>query len=426
MQTTRARKSAAWIIPACYAAVALAAGLTFPRVEPLLFPGLVSPVSASNAAAIYAAIASGMLALTGIVFSLVLVMVQFSATAYSPRLVTWVVRDPVLSHALGVFTAIFLYAIAALAGVDRNGSGRVPMVSLWVVVVLLVWSVAMFIRLVQQIGGLQISHVLMFTGAEGRKAIERVYPPATSAVTATGADNPPTGARTRTLMHQGSPGSIQSVDAAALVTLARASGGVIEVVVAVGDAVVEPMPLLHVLGARQPLDESALRRGMDIGTERAFEDDPAYAIRLLVDIAIRALSPAINDPTTAVQALDQIEDLLIRLGGRDLERGVVRDSDGVVRLTRPCPAWDDFLRLALAEICACGATSVQIMRRLNALLADVARAVPDARRPALAYWESRVAATIARSFADGEERLEASMADRQGLGVPLGRWHGHS
>jgi uncharacterized membrane protein len=189
-------------------------------------------------------------------------------------------------------------------------------------------------------------------------------------------------------------------------------------VAAVGDTVSESMPLLHVLGAREPIDEGKLRDEIVLGGERTFEQDPKYAIRLLVDIAIKALSPAINDPTTAVQALDQIEDLLMRLGQRDLEIGTYRDSDGRLRLVVPFPTWDDLLRLAFDEICAYGATSVQVMRRMNALVADLTLAVPEERRPTLKYWDGRLKATIARSFEDGEERSEALREDRQGLGIP--------
>src|SRR5579864_6641039 len=114
------RQVSTWGVPALYAAIAIAAGLTFPRIENRIFPGHVSAMSVPAAMAIYSAIASGMIALTGIVFSLTFVMVQFSATAYSPRLVLWIARDPVMSHALGIFTATFLYAIAALAGLDRK------------------------------------------------------------------------------------------------------------------------------------------------------------------------------------------------------------------------------------------------------------------------------------------------------------------
>ena len=124
-------KLTSWTIPLTYTVVTLVVGLTFPRVEHRLFPDVVSTISASSAMAICSSIASGMIALTGIVFSLAFVMVQFSATAYSPRLVLWVARDPVVSHALGVFSATFLYALIELAWVDRGASGKVPFISRW-------------------------------------------------------------------------------------------------------------------------------------------------------------------------------------------------------------------------------------------------------------------------------------------------------
>ncbi len=133
----------------------------------------------------------------------------------------------------------------------------------------------------------------------------------------------------------------------------------------------ELTPLLNVFGARQPIDERKLRHRIEMGGERTFEQDPKYAIRLLVDIAIRALSPAINDPTTAVQALDQIGDLLLRLGQRQLEIGAFPDSDGKLRFVVPFPTWDDLVRLAFDEICSYGANSVQVMRRMNALISDL-------------------------------------------------------
>ncbi len=412
------RLLSAWGIPAIYAGIAMVAALTFPRVESRIFPGLVSPVSVSAATALYSSIASGMIALTGIVFSLTFVMVQFSATAYSPRLVLWIARDPMMSHALGIFTATFIYALAALVGVDRYGSGKVPFVSAWVVVTLLLSSVAMFIGLIQRVGLLQVNRMLIFTGDRGRQVITTLYPQSKPTDAAAGSVDFRDLPRTETLLHHGRPRSIQAINVVALVNLAKVSGGVIEMVAAVGDTIVELTPVLHVYGAARPIDEGKLRNGIEIGDERTFEQDPKYAIRLLVDIAIKALSPAINDPTTAVQALDQIEDLLLRLGQRHLEIGAYRDGDGKLRLVARFPTWDDLLRLSFDEICAYGATSVQVMRRMNALVADLTQAVPEERRPILRYWNARLKATIARSFPDSEERMEASREDRQGLGVP--------
>ena len=407
-----------WGIPALYAVVAVAAALTFPRIETRIFPGLASPLGVSTATAIYSAIASGMIALTGIVFSLTFVMVQFSATAYSPRLVSWIARDPVMSHSLGMFTATFLYAIAALGGVDRNASGKVPIVSAWVVVALLIGSVGMFIALIQRIGMLQVNRMLVFTGEQVRAVITKLYTKSKPTISALGSDSFRALPCTQILLHHGRPRSIQVLDIAALVNLARVSEGVIEMVAAVGDTLVEQMPLLCVYGAKERIEERKLHAAIVVGEGRTFEQDPKYAIRLLVDIAIKALSPAINDPTTAVQALDQIEDLLLRLGQRHLEIGTYADRDGQLRLVVPFPTWDDLVRLAFDEICAYGAASVQVMRRMNALVTDLTQAIPEERRPTLKYWNARLRDTIGRSFAGSEERSEASKEDRQGLGVP--------
>jgi uncharacterized membrane protein len=393
--------------------------LTLPLIEVRVLPGLVSPVTASEATAIYSAIASGTIALTGIVFSLAFVMVQFGATAYSPRLVPLIARDELIPHALGVFSATFLYAIAAISGIDYSASGHVPVVSFCVVIALLVATMAMLIGLVQRVGLLQVNHVLRLMGDEGRKAIARTYPPIESTMSAAGQADCPAASRSQTVVYHGPPRWVQAVDVAMLVNVARDSAAVIEVVAAVGNPVVESIPVLHVYGARQAIDERALMNGIELGEERTFEHDPGYAMRLLVDIAIRALSPAVNDPTTAVQALDQIEDLLIRLSARHLEHGAFRDREGTVRLVVPSPAWADLLRLALGEICACGATSVQVMRRMTALISDLMAVAPEDRRPSVRDWEKRVQQTIARSFATADERSEASTEDRQGLGTPV-------
>jgi uncharacterized membrane protein len=382
------RHMSSWGIPAVYVVAAAVTSTTFPRFESRLFPGLVSELSVSAAVAIYSSIASGMIALTAIVFSLAFVMVQFSATAYSPRLVLWIARDPVVSHSLGVFTATFLYGLGSISGVDRTGSGKVPAISVWVEFALLMASVGMFVVLIQRIGLLQINRMLAFIGDQGRAVITTIYPPLKLAIATTGKGEFRTSPPIQTLLYRGRPRSVQAVQVTSLTNLARAFGGVIEMAVAVGDTVVESMPLLRVFGG-QIIGERKLRDGVDLGDGRTFEQDPKYAIRLLVDIAIKALSPAINDPTTAVQALDQIEDLLLRLGQRHLEVGTFRDSDGNLRLVVPFPTWDDLLRLAFDEICSYGATSVQVMRRLNALVTDLTTAVPEERRPAVRHWHAR-------------------------------------
>ena len=191
-----------------------------------------------------------------------------------------------------------------------------------------------------------------------------------------------------------------------------------EVAASVGDTLIAGMPLLRVFGGKHVIKDETWRRALDTGAERTFEQAPKYALRLLVDIAIKALSPAVNDPTTAVQAMDQIQDLLLRLGRRRLEIGALRDGHGVLRLVIPNPTWEDFLRLALEEIRFCGATSFQVMRRMRAMISDLIAVLAAERHPALQHHLERLNVTIARTFADEEEKLEASVEDRQGLGVP--------
>ena len=406
-----------WLVPMVYAVTAIVAGMVLPRLENFLFPQLKAELSIDVAIALYSSIASGMMALTGIVFSLTFLMVQFSATAYSPRLVIWIARDPVLSHALGVFSATFLYAIAALSWLDRGNSRKVLFISALTVVALLLASVGMFIALIQRVGLLQINRMLLFTAQQGRKVIETLY-----------AEPGPSSGKspvfrnikalpTQMLLHLGRPQSLQAIDLKTLVQLARQNDARIEVVVAVGDTVLEGMPLLRLFGSDVRIPETQLRSAFALGDERTFEQDPKYAIRLLVDIAIRALSPAINDPTTAVQALDQIGDLLARLGQRRLEIGEFQDNAGRVRVVAEFPSWDDFLHLGFEEILAYGAKSVQIMRRMKALVADLLAVLPAERHAALKYWRERLQTSIGRSFEDVEEKISASAEDRQGLGI---------
>ena len=160
-----------------------------------------------------------------------------------------------------------------------------------------------------------------------------------------------------------------------------------------------------------------MRRAIDLGDDRTFEQDPKYALRLLVDIAIKALSPAINDPTTAVQALDQIEDLLLRLGRRRLEIGAFCDPNGKLRVLIAFPSWEDFLRVAFDEIRFYGASSVQVMRRMKALMSEMVSVLPEERHDALRQWQRRLQSTIERSFGDAQDKLDASAEDRQGLGI---------
>ena len=410
-------RSTQWTTATVYAVGAVAAGTVLPRLESALLPHVLSPLTVGAAIAIYSSVASGMIALSGLVFSLTFVMVQFSATAYSPRLVLWFARDRILTHAFGTFTATFLYAVAILAWIGRGGTTGVPLISAVMVFVLLLASVAMFVALTNRVAMMQISRALAFIGDQGRSVIDAVYPNLVCAAVDPAPKDLEHAEATQVVLHHGPPLAVETVNVDGLVRLAASADATIEVLVVVGETVVESTPLLRVIGGRVAIEESALLSTIDLDVERTFEQDPKYAIRLLVDIAIRALSPAVNDPTTAVQALDHIGDLLLRLSRRRIERGAFRDAAGRLRVIMPMPTWDDFLWLAFGEIHAYGATSLQVVRRMHALVADLLATVPDERRVALQYWQARLKSSVAANFADPAERAVASAEDRQGLGL---------
>ncbi|MGA7487160.1 MAG: DUF2254 family protein [Xanthobacteraceae bacterium] len=321
-----------WLIPMIYVAASVVCGLALPRIEQAYLGSYTFNLSVTSAQACLSAAASGMMALTGVVFAMAFVMVQFSAIAYSPRLVLWFARDRVLFHSLGAFAATFIYALFTLAWIDRDASGTVPLLSTAMVAILLICSMLLFSRLVQRLTDLQITSVLQLVGDKGREVIRDMFrrldgrPAAEWQVGIESAESARFGPVSQTLMYSGRPRTIAELNTDALVRQARQSGGVIVMACAVGDTLVDGSVVLRVHGAKGKLAEKDLMRAVHLAAERTFEQDPKYPIRLLVDIAIKALSPAINDPTTAVQAIDQIEDLLRRLVRRDLDAGFARDS----------------------------------------------------------------------------------------------------
>jgi uncharacterized membrane protein len=175
--------------------------------------------------------------------------------------------------------------------------------------------------------------------------------------------------------------------------------------------------LFRIHGDIRPVPAEALRGCVAIGPERTIDQDPRFVFRVLVDIASKALSPAINDPTTAVLALDQIQHLLLILGRRHLHEGQVRDADGKLRLVYGTPDWPDFVMLAVSEVRQFGAGSIQVDRRLRAMLERLIEVLPQARRRPLEEELALLGSAIQRKFDDEEDRKRANVADYQGVGA---------
>ena len=160
---------------------------------------------------------------------------------------------------------------------------------------------------------LQVSSVLYSIGDKGRAVIQELLHCPDGILSGPGkvskraTEHTELGPITQIVQYCGGPLTITHLDVEALVRHAQSTDGTIALLCAVGDTLVEGTPLLEIHGGKSKASERELMRAIHLGRERTFEQDPKYPIRLLVDVAIKALSPAINDPTTAVQAIDQIE-----------------------------------------------------------------------------------------------------------------------
>ena len=317
------------------------------------------------------------MALTGVVFALAFIMVQFSAVAYSPRLVSWFIGNRILYHAIGVFSFTFIFAFFTLAWVDRHGFGTVPSYSTLIVGILLMISMFLFVRMVQSVVDLQITNVLHTIGDRGRDVISdklQALGPMQGALTSPACiEKIQLGPISKTITYVGYPRAVTQLEIGALIREARLSNGVIAMACGVGDTLVDGSIVMRVHGSTSGFSEKNALQAVHLGAERTFEQDPKYPIRILVDIAIIVLSPAVNDPTTAVQAIDQIEDLLRRVTQKDLNASHLKDVNGDLRLIIMLPTWEDYLALAFDEIRQFGAGSVQVMRRLRAALAGLCR-----------------------------------------------------
>jgi uncharacterized membrane protein len=402
-------------ITAGYMLVSLILGLTLPHTEIAYGSPIPNDFSYTSAQAFLASVSSGMMTLAAIIFSVAFIVAQYSATAYTPRLTVELSKNTLQFHALGLFVATFTLSLCTLLSIDHGGSQRVPTISLILVALLAVFSLVALAFMVRDFQQLNISLVLRDIGAKGRRALAKDAQSRAGTILPAAPQTVAPLPVTSVISYDGDPMMIADYDFPSLIALARASQSIIVLENAVGDVLVKGLPMLSTRGGTAPAAET-LRRCVCVAMSRTFADDPEFALRLLVDIAIRALSPAINDPTTAVQALDQIEDYLVRIGTAEIPTGYVGDDEGTLCVVYAAPAWGDFLNLAFNEIRYYGRSSVQVQRRLRAAVQSLAHIITDpTRRDAVLEYQKRLDLALDPSF-DAADVALARRADRHGLG----------
>ena len=315
----RRRRVSVSLLQLTYIAAAAVLGGLLPRVQ-------VGSVPTDKATQMLFAIAAGVLPLLGIVYSLLFLVVQWSHSMFTPRLNLF--RDhPVVWHAFGFFTAVFVFAITAAFSLE-DGAAASALVPLTATLLVLV-AVGLFrILLTTAFSSIQLGATLHAVVGRGVEVIEGVYPQPFDPTAPSGPAGPLPPVRAKVVWpHPGA--TLQRIDVARLVQAAARTDCVVEFRVGVGQVVRQGRAFAVVYGnGPAALSPTEVVDCVLTGPERTFDQDPALAIRILVDIALRALSPALNDPTSAAQALDAIQACLERLAARDLDVVRIAGSRG--------------------------------------------------------------------------------------------------
>lgn len=370
--------------------------------------------SSEGARAILGVLVGSMLTFIVFVLSATLIVVQLASGQSSPRVVALVLAQPWVRVALGILTFTFTYTLTALGRVET----QVPDLHVSIAVLLNLVCLVVFFQFVHRLStGLRAAALIQLVADKAERVIDQVYPqsfdPHRSERTA--AKSLPTDA-VLVVAFTGRAGIVLAFSGTDLVRLAREFDAIVELVPQVGDFITTGDPLFRVAKGRLPISEDAFRGCVAVGPERTIDQDPRFVFRILVDMASKALSPAINDPTTAVQAIDQIQHLLLVIGRRNLDEGEVRDSEGSLRFVFGTPDWPDFVMLAVSEVRQFGSGSIQVDRRLRAMLEHLIDALPEDRRPPLEKELALLGHAIERKFEDEEDRIRAGVADYQGVG----------
>ena len=263
--------------------------------------------------------------------------------------------------------------------------------------------------------------ILTKVGNRGLAVIKSVYPDMSLGPDATESLRAPLGMPERVVQQEGTSEIILAVNLKVLLAEAERTDSVIEFVPQVGDFVALDEPLFNLYGGASAVRDDKLRSAVLCGSERTMEQDPTFAFRIVIDIALRALSPAINDPTTAVLAIDQLHRMLRMVGKRNLRTDEILGASGQLRVFFRTPNWEDFVHLAFSEIRSCGSSNMQVVRRLRAMIENLIQTLPPHRHRALRQELGLLDREIERHFDYPEELSLARIADSQGLGGHSGK-----
>ncbi|MBX3312933.1 MAG: DUF2254 domain-containing protein [Actinobacteria bacterium] len=368
-------------------------------------PDFVFDGSSQVAQSVLTTIAASIMTMTSLVLSVTVVVLQLSSQQFSPRALQTFFRDRGTKAALGIFLSTFVYALMVLRSLEPSGGAAdVPRVSMAVAIAMTLVSLGAFVYYVDHVvHAVQVVSIIEAVAVETRTTIAALQAVQCAPDGLVPPDRPPdlvvpSGLR---------PGVVTIYSMGDLLALARHHRCLIRMLPAVGQYVPFGVPLAEVWsddGSTPTVTADEIGEAVGIEQERTMAQDPAFGLRQLVDIAEKALSPAVNDPTTASQCINRIHDLLRRLGTGPLPAGTRADDGGHLRVVVPALVWEDVVGLACNEIRRYGARSLQVQRRMRFMLSDLLTAVPEDRRPALERQVDLLDAVLARHVHDAEDR----------------------
>jgi uncharacterized membrane protein len=350
---------------------------------------------AEGARAILSAIASSMITVAALTFSMTMLSLQLASTQFGPRLLRNFMRDRVNQAMLGIFIATFVYCLLVLRtvrGTDTNNF--VPHISVAFGVFLAIASLAMLIYFIHHIAlAIRIETLLAELAAEVRAAIDHLYPARIGqddkAQEAAGEPDLPASqlADDPKPIRAGRSGYVQNVDADALMRVATASDLLVRIATRPGRFVLEDDIIMTAIPAERVSEETAadLCTTLIIGRDRTPTQDLEFSIRRIVEVAQRALSPGLNDPTTAIYCLDRLAEAFAQLATRSFPSPHRRDDKGRLRVVTEPATFEELACPAFAAVARYGIADADVITHLLATMRMVAqRANADSAQAILA------------------------------------------
>lgn len=416
------RRARIWVAPTLGAAIAFVVGLGFLLLDRFVvssstpfLPKFVS--SADTARTLLSVTATAVATLTALVLTIVTIVLQLASDKYSHRALRTFLQDRHSHVTLATFVGTFTYAVLALLGLDamiESDPEVIVSVTIPGAFALAVATIAMFVSYIDHIvHAARGTSIIDRIGSETRAEIDRLYPADLDEDDPYASGALPDG-EPSAVIRSPQPGVVYELDTDGLLAWAADADATVVVCPAVGDFIPGGAPLIEVHG--DGTDGDGIARYVHLDAERTIRDDVGFGFRLLVDIAEHAISPAINDPTTAVQCVDQLHDLLRRLVVRHFPTGWYADEGGTARLYVSPRSWDDYVSLGCDEIRIYGEGDLQVIRRLRAMLNDLLDIAPDDRRRPLERQLELLGSLGERGFDDEEDVATARVADPQGIG----------